>query len=264
MTIALNTTVLTRLWPHALPGMVSGIAASSAALAKYGIVTLPDLIDFVAECSEETGGMTRVVESGAYSAQRASEVWPGLFPTAAAAAPYVVSERLLFSKTYGAWLGNRPGTDDGYAYRGRGMIQITGRDWYAKIGAETGLDLIGNPDLAAIPAHILECAAAYWKLAGVSALANAGDFIAEVRRINGGTTNMAARLQWRETCERVLTPEAIGIGVGASPSASVPATIKDVQARLNALGANPALDVDGNAGPATCGAILKALEKATS
>jgi putative chitinase len=191
-------------------------------LAKYGIVTLPNLIDFVAECSEETGGMTRVVESGAYSAERAHEVWPSLFPTAQAAAPWVQSEEVLFNRVYGGRLGNRRGTNDGYAFRGRGMIQITGRNWYSEIGAETGLSLVENPDIVAFPAYILECAAAYWKIAGVSALANAGDFIAEVRRINGGTTNMAARLQWRAECEKVLTPDVVIVSGSATPAPAQP------------------------------------------
>lgn len=217
--LTLTTDVLHRLWPHALPGMVEGVATASAeTLQRFGIVTLRDLIDFIAECSEETGGMTRVVESGAYTAARAHEVWPRLFPTVADAVPFVMNERLLFNKTYGGRLGNHL-PDDGYNFRGRGMIQLTGRDWYTKIGAVTqigsdgrmvtGLDLVNNPDLVAHPVHTLACAAAFWKLAGVSKLANVGNFEGEVRRINGGLTNMAARLAWRATCMKILTPQAV-------------------------------------------------------
>src|ERR1700677_2901835 len=128
MTLELSAAILSRLWPHALPGIVDAVAASSATvLARYGIKTLPDLVDFVAECSEETGGMMAVVESGAYSAERAHEVWPSLFPTVASAAEVVGNERALFDKTYGGRLGNVAGTDDGFNFRGRGAIQITGR-----------------------------------------------------------------------------------------------------------------------------------------
>jgi putative chitinase len=224
MMLFLPADSLARLWPRALPGMIDAISkASEATLAKYGIVTLPDLIDFIAECSEETGGMTAVVESAAYTADRAHEVWPSIFPTAASAEAVVKDPVWLFYRTYGGRLGNRLATNDGYSYRGRGMIQITGRDWYAKIGARTGLPLVEVPDLAADPAHILECACAYWKLAGASAFANAGNFIAEVRRINGGTTNMASRLQWRAEVEKVLISEAV-TAIPSSPSApAVPA-----------------------------------------
>lgn len=291
MPLVLTPDVLHRLWPHALPGMVEGVASASAVtLARYGITTRIDLVDFIAECSEETGAMTRVVESGAYSAERAHAVWPGLFPNAAAAVPFVVSERLLFNKTYGGRVGNRRGTDDGYNFRGRGMIQLTGRSWYEKVGVESGLDLVGNPDLVASPAHILECAAAYWKLAGVSRLANAGDFEGEVRRVNGALTNLAERLRWRALCQQVLTPQAIMDGGDEAPPAP-PAvgergSISWVQASLNALGADPplvldgldgrdtrfavrnfqrkhGLVVDGDAGPKTCAALVKAIaEKA--
>lgn len=267
MPLALSADVLARLWPHALPGMIDGVSKSSAAvLAKYKIATLPELIDFMAECSEETGGMTRVVESGAYSAERAHEVWPGLFPTAASAAPYVISEKLLFNHTYGARLGNIPNTGDGYNFRGRGMIQITGRSWYEKIGSASGLDLVDNPDLASSPDHILECAAAFWALDDVNKFADSGDFQGEVRRVNGGLTNMAARLEWRATCSKFLTlSTAMTAGAVPQPTATQPEvdatfpSIKSIQARLNALGASPPLELDGEVGPATRAAINRVI-----
>lgn len=231
MTLALSAHVLSQLWPHALPGMIDGVARTSeTALAKFGIKTPRELIDFMAQCSEETGGMKRVVESGAYTADRAHQVWPSLFPTVESAKLFVLSERALFNKTYGGRLGNHPATNDGYNFRGRGMIQITGRDWYDKIGRATGLDLIGNPDLVASPEHILECAAAYWALADVNQFADRNDFEGEVRRVNGGLTNMAARLEWRATCVKILAPSAVTAveQQGAKPvtdTTAAPATV---------------------------------------
>jgi len=159
----------------------------------------------MAECSEETGGGMALVESGAYSAERAHEVWPNLFPTVQSAQVVVGIPKALFDKTYGGRLGNIPGTDDGYNFRGRGLIQITGRNWYVQIGKKTLLDLADNPDLAAAPDNLLECALAFWQLDGVNALV--GNFRAEVKRINGGYTNMAAREAWEATCQRLITVE---------------------------------------------------------
>lgn len=208
--------LLARLWPHARPDFVAGVARSSAAVfARYGIVTLTNLQEFMATISEESGGGVALIESGAYSAERAHQVWPRLFPSAAAAAAYCVGDggRKLFDLVYGvhlgAELGNRPGTDDGWNFRGRGLIELTGRAWYEKVGAATGLDLVEQPELMAAPDHALECAAAYWRIDGVNALAAAGDFLAVTRRVNGGLTNLELREAWLATCRRLLTPESV-------------------------------------------------------
>lgn len=217
----LSPELLRKLWPHATDATIAGVSAGSGeALLRYGITKLPQLSDFMAQCSEETGGGTLFVESGAYSAERAHEVWPGLFPTVQSAQAVVGDSKALFNKTYGGRLGNRPGTDDGYNFRGRGMIQITGRDWYTKIGKEIGLDLIANPDLAADPAHLLECALAFWKIEGVNALV--GDFRAETKRINGGYVNMASREAWRVTCAKFITTASVNQEIKLMPGVVTP------------------------------------------
>lgn len=211
--MVITLAAMNSLWPHALPALRAGVAASSArVLPKYGIVTLVNLQEFMATCSEETGGGMKLVESGAYTAQRAHAVWPHLFPTVASAAPYIGDGgRKLFNYVYGVHLGrelgNRPGTDDGWNCRGRGLIELTGAAWYGKIGKATGLDLLGNPELMSSPEHALECAAAYWQIDGVNVLAAAGNFIAVTRRVNGALTNLALREEWLRTCQRVLTAE---------------------------------------------------------
>lgn len=207
MSLYLSVRLLSQLWPHASITNVNGIShASIAAFPKYGMDTLPNLIDFMAECSEESGGGMAFIESGNYTAERAHEVWPGLFPSVQAAQAVVGNPRFLFDKTYGRRLGNRPGTDDGYDFRGRGPIEITGRDWYTEIGRDTGLDLANHPELACFPENLIVTALSFWKLDKVSSLV--GNFRAEVKRINGGYTNMAAREAWEATCKRLITLEA--------------------------------------------------------
>jgi putative chitinase len=208
MSLYLPAPLLAKLWPHAVPAVISGISSSSIAiLPKYGFDTLPNLIDFMAECSEETGGGLAFVESGAYTAERAHEVWPGLFPTAQSAQIVVGNPRVLFDKTYGGRLGNKSGTDDGYNFRGRGMIQITGRAWYTEIAKETGLDLVNHPELVSGPAYMLQCAASFWKLDKV--VKTVGNLRAEVKLINGGYTNMAQREAWEALWTKNLTLEAV-------------------------------------------------------
>ena len=89
-------------------------------------------------------------------------------------------------------LGNvNPG--DGYRYRGRGPIQITGRSNYRRYGQMIGVDLEGNPDLAASPAVGIQIACAYWLASRLNAAADRDDIEAVTRLINGGLNGIADR-----------------------------------------------------------------------
>lgn len=82
------------------------------------------------------------------TAARIRAVWPSRFASVAAAQPYVRNPKALANKVYNGRMGNRAGTDDGWDYRGRGQVHITGRDNYRKAAAATGVDLVASPDLA--------------------------------------------------------------------------------------------------------------------
>jgi putative chitinase len=116
--IKLSLDIMKKAWPAGdkkIPGLRQGIAdKSEEVFAKYGIDTPMALAHFMAQLSHECGEGRDVIESLYYSAQRMTEVWPGRFPTIAAAAPYAKNERALGNKTYNGRMGNRPGTDDGY------------------------------------------------------------------------------------------------------------------------------------------------------
>src|SRR5262249_59072227 len=87
-------------------------------------------------------------------------------------------------------LGNtQPG--DGFRYRGRGPIQITGRANYEKYGDLLGVDLVGNPDLAATPQFAFSTAGLFWKLNGLNELADVQDFTPITQRVNGGLHRFA-------------------------------------------------------------------------
>ena len=89
-------------------------------------------------------------------------------------------------------LGNtHPG--DGRRYKGRGLIELTGRDNYALFGPLIGVDLIANPERAAEPAIALEIACLYWRRKGLSALADNEDIETITHRINGGPNGLDAR-----------------------------------------------------------------------
>ena len=84
-------------------------------------------------------------------------VWPSRFPSVTAAEPYVRNPKLLANKVYNGRMGNRTGTDDGWNYRGRGQVHITGRDNYAKASRAVVFDLISYPDRALDRAISAKC-----------------------------------------------------------------------------------------------------------
>jgi len=100
-------------------------------------------------------------------------------------------------------LGNTE-TGDGFKYRGRGPIQITGRDNYKKYGDALGVDFIANPDLAEQAEHAFQVSCAFWKSHGLNELADAGDFKAITHKINGGLTGLADREKYFETARKAL------------------------------------------------------------
>lgn len=125
-------------------GQVDGIehilAASSHLPVSYQAYLLATAFH------ETAGDMSPNRENMIYtSPSRIRAVWPSRFPTDASAQPYVRNERALANKVYNGRLGNRPGSDDGWLYRGGGQAHTTGRDNYAKVKRATGVDVLANP-----------------------------------------------------------------------------------------------------------------------
>lgn len=94
---------------------------------------------------------------------------------------------------------------DGVKYKGRGLIQITGRSNYAACGTALGVDLLNEPELLEQPVLACRSAGWYWKERGLNELADAGDFLRITKRINGGTNGWKERLAYLHKAEEVLT-----------------------------------------------------------
>lgn len=151
------------LGPELVKDEVDG--CNSILEASAGVLPLAWCAYALATAWWETGGvMAPNVENLNYTtAKRIREVWPSRFPTEASALPYVRNARglanLVYNATYDAKgqlikrMGNRPGSDDGWNFRGRGQGHLTGRDNYERADRELGLGgaLVAGPDLANRP-----------------------------------------------------------------------------------------------------------------
>ena len=158
---------LLQILPNASP--VAGVFVSvlNIAMSRYQIVGTKRVAAFIAQIGHESGQLRCL-----------KEVWG---PTAA---------QVRYEGR--AALGNTmPG--DGFRYRGRGLIQITGRSYYAACGEALGLDLLALPELLEIPQHACMSAAWFWATRGLNTLADTGQFDKITLRINGGQNGAADR-----------------------------------------------------------------------
>lgn len=183
--------------------------ALDAACRSFDIVTARRISRFMGQLHHESGGLTRLEENLYYTTpERIRAVWPARFPTVESAVPYLRKPKALALKVYGGRedLGNRPGTDDGWTYRGGGLIGNTGRANYRAAGMAIGVDLVKHPELLRRPGVAALAAAAFWHSKGLNALADLGDVEAISIRVNGGRNGLADRkrqtaraaLIWRE------------------------------------------------------------------
>lgn len=160
-----------------------------------------DLRPFVAQVLHESAMLERLTENLNYSAERMLQVWPRRFRTLADALPYERNPEALANKVYGGRLGNRdPG--DGWRYRGRGLIMVTGRDNYARLEQTCGLRLLANPDLLAQPLPALQASIAWWERGVRDAVLH--DVEAVTLAVNGGTVGLPHRAHLTELAGRAF------------------------------------------------------------
>lgn len=158
-------------------------------MRTYGITGQQRMAAFLANCAHETGGGRRLEENLSYSADRICAVWPSRFPNRAVADPFARNPEALANKVYGGRMGNQE-AGDGWRFRGRGLIQITGRTNYAAMAARLGKPLDSLPGYIETRPGAAESAAAWWSANGCNEMADSGDMTALRRRINGGTTGL--------------------------------------------------------------------------
>lgn len=163
-----------------------------AAMDRAEIITPLRKAMFLAQCGHESGGFSRLVESLDYTPEALIATWPARFNIASANAlgrrGFRKAQQVQIGITaYGGRMGNMPPpSEDGWRYRGRGLIQVTGRDNYTRMASALGLDLLRKPELLEQPQNAALSAAEYWRSVKANQYADKGDVIACSALINTG------------------------------------------------------------------------------
>lgn len=174
------------------------------ACARFEISSDDRIAMFLAQCAHESNGLRILVEDLRYSAAGLVRTWPTRF-SAEQAAAYAGNPVRIANRVYSFRMGNgAEESGDGWRYRGRGLLQITGRDGYARCGKALGLELLGDPDQLLELGTAAASAAWYWKSNGCNELADAGQFAAITRRINGGLIGQDDREGWLGRINRAM------------------------------------------------------------
>lgn len=178
------------------------VAALVPAFEKYDIDSRERIAAFLSQTGHESGQFNVLEENLSYSAARLVQVWPKRFQTTAFAKSYERNPEKLANYVYANRIGNGPeSSGDGYRFRGRGLIQLTGRSNYATASKAIGIDLLKNPEKLTEPAVAAMSAAWFWASRGLNELADdrtddndLEDFTTITKRINGGTVGLQERL----------------------------------------------------------------------
>ncbi len=167
--------------------------------AKFQINTPLRLAHFLAQCGHESGGFRVTQENLNYSAKGLMGIFKKYFPDAGTAAAYERKPEKIANRVYANRMANgSEASGDGYKFRGRGYIQLTGRDNYTQFGKAIGEDIASNPDVVSSKYALLS-AAWFWSKNGLNKLADGGATDATVtsitKRVNGGTIGLPDRIK---------------------------------------------------------------------
>jgi putative chitinase len=194
-TILVSSFKLDKLKGH-IPDSV--IAAIPDTAAKFNITNVLRLAHFLAQAGHESGQFKATSENLNYSSKGLLGIFPRYF-NAATAEQYARKPEMIASKVYGGRMGNgAEATKDGYKFRGRGYIQLTGKDNYTQFDKAVPEDILANPDLVATKYALMSAA---WffdknKLWGICDKgADQATITAVTKRVNGGTIGLPDRIK---------------------------------------------------------------------
>ena len=204
MSVNVTLDQIQHLAPNARSSYREAFQNGERVLEQCGISAAPlRVAHFMAQVLHESGGLAIQIESLNYSAERLPKVWPSRFKPTGPLDPaaFAHDQQKLGNEVYGGRMGNS-GPNDGFTYRGRGLLQLTGRDSYQE--ATTTLrarnpaapDFVAAPDAVFSAQWCLAVAAAEWASKGCNPFADQDDIRKVTRAINGGLIGLSDRTEW--------------------------------------------------------------------
>ncbi len=196
---------LDKLKGHIPDSVISQIPETAA---KFNITNNLRLAHFLAQCGHESGGFKAVSENLNYSASGLKNIFAKYFPGNLSES-YARQPQKIASRVYGGRMGNGPEeTGDGYKYRGRGYIQLTGKNNYTNFAKFIGEDTVNNPDLVATKYPLASAAFFFdsnklWSICDKGA--DSATVTAVTKRVNGGTIGLADRIKHFEEYYKLLS-----------------------------------------------------------
>ena len=211
MSVLVAIDQIMRLAPNTRSSYREAFQNGQAVLEQSGIADSPlRIAHFLAQVLHESMALTVQFENLNYSPERLPKVWPSRFKPKGKLEPeeFAHNAEALANEVYGKRMGN-VGPNDGFTYRGRGLLQLTGRESY--LAATTVLrkdfpdvpDFVENPDEVISSKWCLVIAAAEWKAKGCNEMADKDDIKAITKAINGGLIGLAERMDWARRTKAV-------------------------------------------------------------
>jgi len=181
------------------------VDALNATFERFSIDTPVRQASFIGQCGHECGNFRILEENLNYRAEALQKLWPKRFD-AAKAQMCARNPKHIANTVYSSRMGNRDeASGDGYRFRGRGCIQLTGHANYYHAGQALGVDFVMEPDLVATPMYAALTAGWFWNTHKLNQFADVRDFKTMTKKINGGFIGLEDRIKHIEHAMQVLT-----------------------------------------------------------
>ena len=204
MPVTVTLDQILHLAPNARSSYREAFRNSQPVFEQFGVSETPlRVAHFMAQVLHESGGLANQIESLNYSAERLPKVWPSRFKPTGPLDPadFAHNQQKLGNEVYGGRMGNT-GPNDGFTYRGRGLLQLTGKDSYQEATTTLRAQDPAAPDFVATPDDVfgaewcVAIAAAEWASKGCNGLADQDDIKRVTKAINGGLIGLSDRTEW--------------------------------------------------------------------
>lgn len=194
---------LGQIIPNAAYGVDTWFNELNEMLPVFGITTVGRVAAFVAQTAHESGGYRTLSENLNYSADGLNKIFPKYFERAGRdAQEYHRQPEKIANVVYASRMGNGDtASGDGWSFRGRGLIQLTGRDNYTRFAEYAGISAEEAAEYLETPRGAVHSACWFWYANDLNTFADAGDFVGMTKRINGGTIGLDDRIKhYNEAC----------------------------------------------------------------